>query len=71
MRVVLLELSEEDSMNSGNESYPLSKASSLTMEMFKAQLDNFCQLTVVNSDNAENLYRNVSDVQNLLRSNLS
>lgn len=69
LRVVLLELSEEDSMNSGNESYPLSKASSLTMEMFKAQLDNFCQLTVVNSDNAENLYRNVSDVQNLLRSN--
>lgn len=69
MRVVLLELSDEDSMNSGNESYPLSNTSSLTMEMFKAQLDNLCRLTVVNSVNAEDLYRNVCDVQNLLRSN--
>lgn len=68
MRVVLLELSEEDSLNSGNESYPLSNTSSLTMEMFKSQLENLCRLTVVSSDNAEVLYRNLCDVQNLLRS---
>lgn len=68
LRVVLLELSEEDSLNSGNESYPLSNTSSLTMEMFKSQLENLCRLTVVSSDNAEALYRNLCDVQNLLRS---